>query len=166
MPDGEVTVRPARDSDRDQIWEILQPTIEAGETYPLDRGMTREAALGYWFGRPHDVFVAETADEVIGTYFLQPNQQGAGSHVANCGYMTRPSVRRRGVGAAMCADSLARAKACGFLAMQFNFVVSSNESAVRLWQAHGFAIVGRVPQAFRHPSLGLVDTLVMHRFLD
>jgi len=47
--------------------------------------------------------------------------------------------------------------------MQFNFVVAANERAVRLWQRVGFAEIGRAPDAFQHPRLGLVDALVMHR---
>jgi ribosomal protein S18 acetylase RimI-like enzyme len=71
----------------------------------------------------------------------------------------------RGVARALCAHSLERARARGFRAMQFNFVVSSNERAVRLWQSFGFQIVGRLPGAFLHPGLGYVDAYVMHREL-
>ena len=65
----------------------------------------------------------------------------------------------------MCAHSLDQASARGFSAMQFNFVIATNERAVRLWQDLGFAIVGRLPDAFRHPRLGLVDAYVMMRSL-
>jgi ribosomal protein S18 acetylase RimI-like enzyme len=111
------------------------------------------------------VFVAESEGEVVGTYFMRPNQSGGGSHVANCGYMTAPWAVGRGVARAMCAHSLEHAKARGYRAMQFNFVVSTNERAVRLWQDFGFAIVGRLPEAFHHPRLGYVDALVMSRNL-
>lgn len=47
--------------------------------------------------------------------------------------------------------------------MQFNFVVSTNDRAIRLWQRFGFNVVGTIPQAFKHPVLGFVDALVMHR---
>lgn len=79
--------------------------------------------------------------------------------------MTAPAAAGRGIASAMCRHSLDAARARGFRAMQFNFVVGSNERAVRLWQRHGFAVVGRLPQAFAHPRLGLVDALVMHRLL-
>jgi ribosomal protein S18 acetylase RimI-like enzyme len=49
--------------------------------------------------------------------------------------------------------------------MQFNFVISTNERAVRLWQSFGFEIVGRLPKAFLHPALGYVDAFVMYRDL-
>src|SRR5262249_42968798 len=119
--------------------------------------------LAYWFSPGHDVFVAEHDEEIAGTYFLKANQRGGGSHVANCGYVVAPGSAKKGVGRAMCDHSLGEAKARGFRAMQFNFVVSSNDRAVRLWQSCGFDIVGRLPLAFNHPTLGPVDALVMHR---
>jgi ribosomal protein S18 acetylase RimI-like enzyme len=65
----------------------------------------------------------------------------------------------------MCEHSLGRAQGRRFRAMQFNFVVSSNERAVRLWQSFGFEIVGTLPKAFLHPILGYVEAYVMYRDL-
>jgi len=158
-------IRAATSDDREAIWAILEPTIRAGETYPLPRDLSRDQALGYWFGPGHDVFVADTDGAIRGTYFLKANQKGGGSHVANCGYVVAVDAGGRGVGRAMCEDSLVRARAAGFRAMQFNFVVSTNERAVRLWQSCGFDVVGRLPAAFDHPVRGLVDAFVMHRAL-
>lgn len=152
-------------SDADAIWKILEPVIRGGDTYTLSSDMKREDALAYWNSPGHEVFVAEENGEILGTHYLRANQKGAGAHVANCGYMTAPWVNGRGVARAMCRHSLERAKARGFRAMQFNFVVSSNERAVRLWQSMGFEIVGRLPGAFVHPALGAVDALVMYRHL-
>jgi ribosomal protein S18 acetylase RimI-like enzyme len=158
-------IHPAADSDLDAIWSILEPVIRAGETYTLPRDMPRGAALAYWTDPAHEVFVAEEAGAILGTYFLQANQRGGGAHVANCGYMTATQATGRGVARAMCAHSLDLAREHGFRAMQFNFVVSTNVRAVRLWESIGFAIVGRLPQAFQHPTLGYVDALVMYRHL-
>ena len=157
--------RRATETDRDRIWSILEPVIRAGETYTLPRDMSCGEALAYWFGEGHEVWVAEDAGGVVGTYFLQANQRGRGSHVANCGYMTARGAEGRGVARAMCRHSLERARERGFRAMQFNFVVSTNERAVRLWESLGFAMVGRLPGAFRHPSEGDVDALIMYRML-
>jgi ribosomal protein S18 acetylase RimI-like enzyme len=160
-----VLIRPATEQDHDEVWRILEPTIRAGETYTLPRDMTRARALAYWFSPGHEVFVAEEEGALVGTYFLRANQQGGGAHVANCGYVVRAGAEGRGVARAMCGHSLHYAKAAGFRAMQFNFVVASNDRAVRLWQSFGFAIVGRLPGAFMHPTLGPVDAFVMYRFL-
>jgi ribosomal protein S18 acetylase RimI-like enzyme len=152
-------------ADADSIWAILEPTIRAGETYTLPKDMQRIEALYYWFAPQHEVFVAELDAQIVGTYFLQQNQGGGGAHVANCGYVTAPWATGRGVARAMCAHSLNQARERGFRAMQFNFVVGTNERALRLWQNFGFEIVGRLPGAFQHPIAGFVDALVLCRSL-
>ncbi|WP_294270282.1 N-acetyltransferase [uncultured Sphingomonas sp.] len=156
-------IRPALPQDATAIAAIILPVIRAGETYALDHAMSEEEALAYWFGADKAVFVFEEEGIVLGTYYLRANQAGGGNHVANAGYMTGPAARGRGVARAMASHSFDEARARGFAAMQFNFVVASNEAAVHLWTALGFATVGRVPGAFRHPHLGPVDALVMHR---
>lgn len=158
-------IRPAQAHDDDAIWGIIGPTIHAGETYALSRDMSRTDALAYWRSPAHEVFVAERDGEVLGTYYMRPNQQGGGAHVANCGYMTAAAASGRGVARAMCMHSLDHARARGFRAMQFNFVVASNARAIALWQSFGFEIVGRLPEAFAHPRLGPVDAVVMYRKL-
>jgi ribosomal protein S18 acetylase RimI-like enzyme len=158
-------IRERNQSDSDAVWKILEPVIRGADTYTLPREMNRQEALAYWNAPGHEVFVAEENAEILGTYYLRANQKGGGAHVANCGYMTAPWASGRGIARAMCQHSLERAKARGFRAMQFNFVVSSNERAVRLWERMGFEIVGRLPAAFMHPMLGPVDALVMYRNL-
>jgi ribosomal protein S18 acetylase RimI-like enzyme len=160
-----LTIRPAGVADAEAIWMILGPTIRAGETYTLPQTMEKAQALAYWFSPEHTVFVAEDGGDVLGSYYIRTNQLGGGAHVCNCGYMTAARAAGRGVATAMCAHSLEFAKAQGYRAMQFNFVVSSNETAVRLWEKFGFATVGRLPKAFLHPRLGYVDALVMFRSL-
>lgn len=160
-----MTIRLALRSDADSIWRVLEPTLRAGETYALPIDMSREQALAYWFSPGHEVFVSEEGDALVGTYYLRANQLGGGAHVANAAYMVAPAATGRGIAQRMCEHSLEHARARGFLALQFNFVVSSNERAVRLWQRLGFAIVGRLPKAFRLPSAALVDAFVMYRSL-
>lgn len=158
-------IRPATSADRPAIARIIMPVIRAGATYALDPALGEDAALDYWLGTDRQTFVAEADGAVLGTYYLRANQAGGGSHVSNCGYMTRPDAAGRGIARAMCAHSLEQARTSGFRAMQFNCVVSTNMRAVRLWQAMGFAVVGTLPGAFRHPEQGFVDALVMFRAL-
>ena len=127
--------------------------------------MGEAEALAYWMGPDKETFVAEKDGVILGTYFIRPNQAGGGRHVCNCGYMTRAAATGRGVARSMCEHSLVYARSCEYRAMQFNFVISTNERAVRLWQSLGFEIVGRLPNAFRHPAHGYVDALVMYRLL-
>jgi ribosomal protein S18 acetylase RimI-like enzyme len=158
-------IRPAEPSDRAAIAAIIVPAIRAGETYALPRDWTEDEAIDYWFAPGHHVFVNEVEGEVLGTYFMQPNQKGGGSHVANCGYATHVKAQGKGVARAMCEHSLISAKAMGFKAMQFNFVISTNTRAVALWQSCGFEIMARIPEVFEHPTQGYVDAFVMFRAL-
>jgi len=112
-----------------------------------------------------ETFVAEEDGVVLGTYFMRANQGGGGRHVCNCGYMTGGSATGRGVARRMCQHSLLYAYERGYRAMQFNFVVSTNERAVRLWQSLGFEIVGTLRGAFEHPEHGFVDAFVMYQEL-
>jgi ribosomal protein S18 acetylase RimI-like enzyme len=158
-------IRPAEVADDDAIWRILAPTFQAGETYPIPRDISRTDALAYWHSPGHSVFVAQDASAVVGTYYLRANNRGGGAHVANCGYVVAPDAFGRGVARAMCMHSLDQARQRNFTAMQFNFVIASNERAVRLWQSLGFGIVGKLPGAFAHPKLGTVEAYVMLRSL-
>jgi ribosomal protein S18 acetylase RimI-like enzyme len=158
-------IRQATPGDHDAIWSALEPVVSAGEVFALPRSMSRADALAYWLAPTHDVFVIEAGREVVGCYYLRANGLGGGSHVANCGYITNPRHTGRGLARAMCAHSIERARERGFRAMQFNFVVASNQRAVTLWESMGFAIVGRLPGAFAHPTLGDVDALIMYRAL-
>jgi len=160
-----LSIRAATAADDEAIWAILEPTFRAGETYPIPRDISRQDALAYWRTPGHSVFVAEDAGKIVGTYYLRANNRGGGAHVANCGYMVAAGAQGQGVARAMCAHSLDEAKKRGFTAMQFNFVIASNERAVKLWQSCGFRIVGTLPDAFRYPSRGLVDAYVMMRAL-
>jgi ribosomal protein S18 acetylase RimI-like enzyme len=158
-------IRSATKSDAPAIWSIIGPTIRAGETYALPRDMSERDALAYWLCADRETFVAEQDGRIVATYYIRPNQAGGGAHVANCGYMTAGESAGRGVARAMCLHSLDHARARGYRAIQFNFVVSTNERAVRLWRTLGFDIVGRLPRAFEHPAHGFVDALVMYRTL-
>lgn len=158
-----MTIRPATDSDRDAIWEIFREVIAAGETYPIEPNIPREQALAYWFKHNADVCVAENESEIVGSYTLHQNQAAGGSHVANAGFIVGKNARGQGIGRELGKHCLNEARRLGFRAMQFNFVVSSNESAVKLWQDLGMRIVGTLPRAFKHPTRGYVDVYVMYQ---
>jgi ribosomal protein S18 acetylase RimI-like enzyme len=158
-------IRRARKKDHESIWQIFQAVVARGDTYVFDPHISRTKALGYWFGQEKRCYVAVSDDGIVGTYILTANQPALGSHVANAGFMVAPSAQGRGIGRAMGEHCLREAKRLGFRAMQFNFVVSTNETALHLWEDLGFRIVGRLPDAFRHSARGFVDVYVMYRQL-
>ena len=160
-----LTIRRFEPTDAGPLWSILGPIFRAGDTYAVDPEISERDAVAFWVGAPHDAWMAEEAGETLGTYYIQPNQGGGGAHVCNCGFATADAARGRGVARAMLEHSLTTARAAGYAAMQFNFVVETNARAVATWAAYGFETVGRLPGAFRHPEKGEVDALVMYRRL-
>jgi ribosomal protein S18 acetylase RimI-like enzyme len=158
------TIRAAGAGDADALWDLLAPALRAGDTYAIEPHISRADALAYWQRAPGRVFLAEGAAP-LGTYYLRPNQRGPGAHVCNAGFVTAPEARGRGVARAMLDHALATARAAGYAAMQFNCVVATNAPALHLWRSAGFEEVGRLPRAFRHPTEGDVDALVLYRFL-
>src|SRR5262249_40398313 len=159
------TIREATAADRPALWAMFREAASSGEVFAYDEHTPEEVARKLWVEPPAVAFVAEDEGRVVGTYYVRPNQPGRGGHVANAGYMVASSARGRGLASALCGHSIETARRLGFRAMQFNFVVATNAAAVRVWEKHGFAVVGRLPGAFRHTQLGYVDALVMFRAL-
>ena len=161
-----VSIRPFEMSDWPALWPILNATFAKGDTYTFPADATEDDVFNAWIKVPKAAFVAcDASGQIIGSYYIKPNQPGNGSHVCNCGYVVSEMARGKGVASLMCEHSQSTAIGFGFLAMQFNFVVSTNSGAVRLWQRLGYDIVGTVPHAFRHPHHGLVDAYVMYKWL-
>lgn len=160
-----LSIRVAEDSDFDSVWPIFHDIVAAGDTYAYERETTREDAFRLWMRAPRQTYVADVDGEVLGTYYIKTNHAGPGAHVCNCGYMVARSARGHGLATAMCEHSQQAAVELGYEAMQFNFVAASNVGAVRLWQKLGFDVIGRIPSGFRHPSAGLVDALIMYKWL-
>jgi L-amino acid N-acyltransferase YncA len=159
-------IRPATATDFDGMWPIFQAVVATGTTYVFAPDTPYDDARAYWIGPDIRCFVAEDKGRIVGMYRLVANRRDLGSHVANASFMVDPAAAGRGVGKAMGLHCLREARRVGFLAMQFNFVVSTNQPAVALWKRLGFAIVGTLPKAFRHRDLGFVDAYVMFRTLD
>jgi ribosomal protein S18 acetylase RimI-like enzyme len=158
-------IRLAAAADADAMWAIFQAVIATGDTLPFGADFERATFQSHWFGA-HLAYVAVAGSAVLGMYKAGANYPGLGSHIASATYVVSPAAQGQGVGRALVEHSLAMARHDGYLAMQFNYVVSSNARAVGLYRKLGFDIVGTLPRAFRHRQLGPVDAYVMFRFLQ
>ncbi len=160
-----ITIRKSREEDKEQIWKIIEYVISKGDSFNNLPDSQRDEMLDDWCSPEKNTFVAVSEDEIVGTFYIKENQSGLGSHIANGSYMVAPEARRKGVGRLMGEFSIQEAKRLGFRAMQFNFVVKSNEKAVKLWKSLGFEIIGEIPEAFRHIENGFTNAYIMYRKL-
>lgn len=161
-----INIRAFAQPDWPATWAILEPVFRLGETYSFSSDISEAEAMGVWVDGAEATFVAENPSRrILGTYFIRPNQPGQGAHVCNCGYVVDKTARGKGIASAMCEHSQAMALQRGYRAMQYNLVVATNTGAVRLWQKHGFDIVGTLPEAFHHPNQGYVAAYVMYKQL-
>lgn len=158
-------IRKAADADKPEVWEIIKAVISGGDTYIFYPNTPKEKMLAYWFAEDKATYVALSENKIVGTFFLKDNQPDLGSHIANAGYMVAPEATGKRIGKTMAEFSLDEARKLGYRAMQFNFVVKSNEVAVKLWLALGFEIIGEIPDAFQHAEQGLTNALIMYRKL-
>lgn len=158
-------IRRATPEDEPAILALSRELVADGTVYPFTADMDDAELRAFWFSPKGQLHVATTGGQLAGIYVVKPNQLGRGSHVANAAYAVSERFRGRGIGEALGHHSLEEARRLGFKAMQFNLVVATNAPAVELWQKLGFQILCRLPRAFDHASLGLVDAYVMHRFL-
>lgn len=160
-----IEIRKATDADAEQIWQIIKSVISKGDSFTLAPDSPREQMIADWLSPEKHTFVAISDNKIVATFYIKPNQPGLGSHVANGSYMVAPEARRNGIGRQIGEFSIEEAKRLGFKAMQFNFVVKSNENAVKLWQSLGFEIIGEIPEAFNHLENGLTNAYIMYRKL-
>jgi len=160
------TARIATNEDEESLWGILEPMVRRGGTYVFSLDKSKESLMGYWMGADKFTFVVERDGELLGTFYLKSNQEGLGDHICNAGFVVSPAAEGQGIGRWMGELAQAEAKSRGFLAMQFNFVIKSNQRAVQLWKSLGFAVIGEIPEAYRHPELGLVPALIFHKKLS
>jgi len=158
-------IRRAFSSDKQPVWQIMKAVIATGDTYVFDPETPEDEMIAYWFAPEKHIYVADEDGEIFGTYWLKANQPGLGSHVGNGAYMVSPNAKGKGIGRMMAEHSIGEARRLGFTAMQFNFVVKSNDVAVKLWQSVGFEIIGEIPEAFNHKQNGLTNAYIMYRKL-
>ncbi|SCL46267.1 Ribosomal protein S18 acetylase RimI [Micromonospora citrea] len=157
-------IREFQEPDWAQVWPIVAEVVRARETFVYDPEMTAEQAYDTWVeAAPGRTVVAVDGERVLGTAKMGTNRPGPGSHVATASFMVAREARCRGVGTALCRHAVGWARERGYAGMQFNAVVESNASAVELYRREGFAVVGTVPGAFAHPTLGRVGLHVMYQ---
>ena len=168
MDADDVVFRRAEPLDWAQIWPIFRDVVATGDTYAFPPDTPELAAKELWMQPGCErrfTYVAQRSASIVATAYLKPNSIGLADHICNAGWMVAPGASGQGIGRRFAAYVIAEAESLGFAGMQFNAVVSTNLRAVRLWESMGFAIVGTVPEAFRHATHGPTAVHIMYRRL-
>jgi GNAT superfamily N-acetyltransferase len=143
-------VGPMVAADVDALFTLFEQVVAAREGYPHAPPLTRAGFDATWTAPGTATVVARLerppGPEVVGAYYLRPNFVGRAAHIANAGYVVGAPWRRGGIGRLLVEDSVRRAVALGFDAVQFNLVFASNP-ARRLYEELGWRVIGRVPDA-------------------
>lgn len=159
-------IRDAIASDWPLIYPFFSEIVRAGRTYAFPEDLSLEEARTWWMEQPPGVtVVAEEDRQILGSAKMGPNRPARGAHIATASFMVDPQHAGRGIGTALAHYVIDWARDFGYVGLQFNAVVETNVTAVRLWQSLGFEIIGTVPRAFDDAELGLVGLHVMHKQL-
>jgi GNAT superfamily N-acetyltransferase len=142
--DAQITVGPIQGGEEDELFLAFADAVARGDGYPQVAPLTRAAFNDQWVTPVTLVVTARDEDGLLGAYYLKPNGTGLAAHIANAGYLVVRRARRRGVGRLLVTDSIRRAPALGFDAVQFNFVFADNP-ARPLYEELGWRVVGQIP---------------------
>jgi GNAT superfamily N-acetyltransferase len=158
-------IKEMQESDFKAFWPIFSDIVDAQETYNFAADINERDAYNLWCVGPSKSYIFEQNNQILGSYYIKANALGPGDHVCNCGYMVAKHARGQGIARKMCEHSQLEAIKMGFKAMQFNSVVSTNATAILLWQKLGYKTIGILPKAYRHKKQGFVDSLIMYKEL-
>ncbi len=152
--------------DEEALFAIFKEVVDAGCQFPYESSSMQEFRTQF-FGPTSQVYVCRSAEgQIIGGFYLKSNYSGRSEHIANAAYMIKSTHRGLGIGTLLVKSSLRIASALGFLAMQFNMVLSQNAGAIKLYERLGFEIVGTIPNAIRNADGSFQDGYTMYRRID
>jgi len=152
--------------DDDALHQIFQEVAGMEGYFPNESTTFLEYQYQF-FGRGSKVYVCKetSTNEVVGSFYIKPNCPGRCDHIANAAYMIKESHRSKGIGTKLLEASLALAKEQGFLAMQFNMVLSDNTGALKLYKKMGFETIGTIPDAIRNSDGTYQDGYILYKRL-
>lgn len=159
-----VELRPATRDDTNAMLELLKSVCSEGDALPFVNGIDLRLIEEQWLGATGCV-LAYTNNALLGMYRFGAAMPGRGAHISTATFLVDRDARGQGIGRALVAHCLVSARNAGFLAMQFNQVLSCNFAALTLYQSLGFEKVGCIPNAFHHAKLGYVSAYIMYRSL-
>ena len=160
-----VTVRPATLADVDAVVAMLAEVAGEGRWIateaPVDVGRRRRRMVEDIEREDAVVLVAEAGGQPVGELVLHL----AGHGVADLGMAVAAAWRGRGIGSALLAEGIDRARAAGAHKVTLQ-VWPHNSAAIALYERFGFQREGYLTRHYRRRSGELWDAVIMGLRLD
>jgi RimJ/RimL family protein N-acetyltransferase len=160
-----VSVRRAAPGDAPSLVELARAVGSEPEGWLIADGEWRSVSEERRYLRavrrhPHAVvFVAESADGIVGRISLARDPHPASEHVADLGLMVELGHRRRGIGRALMEAAEEWARAVGILKLELH-VFPYNHAAIALYESLGYEREGYRRNHYKRPD-GFVDAILM-----
>lgn len=160
-----ICVREYTENDIERMIEIWNEVVNEGNAFPQDTPLDKKSGKTF-FNEQSFCGVAEAAADntILGLYILHPNNVGRCGHISNASYAVAADSRGKGIGRLLVKHCIAVAKRLGFGVLQFNAVVKTNYSALKLYQDLGFTPLGEIPMGFRMKN-GDYEAIIPHYIL-
>lgn len=141
------------------IWNDI---VEDGIAFPQKDALDEKSGTEFFNSQSFTGIAIDTdSNEVVGLYILHPNNVGRCGHISNASYAVKKSKRGMHIGEFLVKDCLVKAKEIGFKILQFNAVVATNVSALKLYAKLGFTQLGIIPNGFLM-KYGTYEDIIPH----
>jgi len=160
----EIYINDYKETDIKDMIEIWNEVVTDGVAFPQTELLTEETGKEF-FAKQDYVGVARCQEKVVGLYILHPNNVGRCSHQANTSYAVSKKMRGLHIGEKLVSHSLKMAKELHYKLLIFNAVVKGNDSAIHLYENHGFVKVGEIPKGFQLKTGDYQDIIVFYHEL-
>ena len=141
------------------IWNDI---VEDGIAFPQKEALDEKSGTEFFNSQSFTGIAIDTdSNEIVGLYILHPNNVGRCGHISNASYAVKKSKRGMHIGEFLVKDCLAKAREIGFRILQFNAVVATNTSALKLYAKLGFTQLGIIPNGFMMKD-GTYEDIIPH----
>lgn len=160
-----ITIKPYDKSNIKEAAAIWNEVVEEGVAFPQKEPLTEESGHRFFMEQSFTgIAVEEGSGEIVGLYVLHPNNVGRCGHICNASYAVKSGRRGQRIGEKLVTHCMEKARELGYGILQFNAVVKSNESALRLYKKLGFVQLGTIPGGFLMKD-GTYEDIIPHYYL-
>lgn len=144
-----IKIKSFQTEDIKEVVTIWNDIVEEGIAFPQIELLDEKTGIEFFTSQSFTgIAQDEDTEEIVGLYILHPNNVGRCGHICNASYAVKNTLRGQHIGEQLVLNCMKKAKELGFKILQFNAVVSTNHSALHLYEKLGFIKLGIIPGGF------------------